>query len=45
MRIMGHLLATGSRTSLRLVFTAVLAAAVGGAATLLVAFSNTRRQG
>jgi hypothetical protein len=42
MRIMGHLVATGCRTSLRLVFTAVLAAAVAGGVALLVAYANTR---
>ncbi len=42
MRIMGHLAATGCRTFFNLVFTAVLAAAVAGGATLLVAYIQTR---
>ncbi len=42
MRIMGHLVATGCRTFFNLLFTAVLAAAVAGGATLLVAYTETR---
>ena len=42
MRIMGHLLATGCRTFVHLLFTAVLAAAVAAGAALLVAYVDTR---
>jgi hypothetical protein len=42
MRIIGHLLATGCRTFLHLVFTAVLSAAVAAGAALLVAYVETR---
>jgi hypothetical protein len=42
MRIVGHLVATGCRTFLNLLFTAVLAAAVAAGAALLVAYVETR---
>ena len=43
MRIMGHLIATGCRTFWRILFMAVLAAALAAGATLLLAYEGTRQ--